>query len=796
MNFGNASWKIALAHPWSVWVIGGLLLGFGWLVMGLYQRERSLPSVAARLFLFGLRLVLLGLLMVLLMEPVLTEERYDPARTLVALFLDDSQSMSLQDLKDDGIWRNEVRAWAEAAGKGKSGQEGESRLSMARQALGAAAEEALPSLLDSCRVEFYTLSEKPRLHQTLVPSDPKGEKQEEASGRDPLLLEVVSPEGRVTHIGRSFQQVLTDLKGRGLAAAVLVSDGRVTAPEEVSWEEAGVPVYTVGVGSPEGIRDLRLGRLEMRDVVLLNDTVGAAVTLESTGMEGAAVEVRFMKGDEVVESRDLVLEGSEPKRLFFSHKADAVGRFEYAVEVEGGGDEVFPENNRVARSVEVLDEKIKVLYLEGPARWEYVYLKNALRRDPAVKAEYMLFEADRHYYSEGEELLREFPSSREKFMESYDVVVVGDFEEGVLTEEQMRWIADFVKEFHGGILFIAGSRHGAPQTFDGTPLEPLLPVLLHEDEEVLKRTQHLVRPYGWRFTSEGAEHPVMQLADDSEENERTWKELPGFFWHYPVHRVAPAALTLLERRPEGALPEGGAEDGDPLLLVRFTGHGRAAFMATDEVWRWRKEKDDRLTYRFWSQLIRFLSHNRFYAKDRRFALHTTPERTAFLGGEVFLKGTVLDEKMEPTLDETAALLVSRGEEELGKVELVRDPSARGSYIGSWHPPEAGGYVLRLEPETVALGEEAGRIALEVVPPVLEFEDVRSDREYLKSIASRTGGRYGSIGDLSGILRELPALFSKVAVRETRPLGHHPALYFLFVGILTLEWMLRRRWRAL
>jgi hypothetical protein len=63
-----------------------------------------------------------------------------------------------------------------------------------------------------------------------------------------------------------------------------------------------------------------------------------------------------------------------------------------------------------------------------------------------------------------------------------------------------------------------------------------------------------------------------------------------------------------------------------------------------------------------------------------------------------------------------------------------------------------------------------------------------DRNRLRSLAERTGGRYLERPDLPGL--ELPAGGS---YRETRRLSFdHPLVYVIVFLLLALDWVLRRR----
>lgn len=53
--------------------------------------------------------------------------------------------------------------------------------------------------------------------------------------------------------------------------------------------------------------------------------------------------------------------------------------------------DVRPDNDRRTVSVQVSEDKAAVLLVDGEARWEFRYLRNALTRDPQVKVEAVVF---------------------------------------------------------------------------------------------------------------------------------------------------------------------------------------------------------------------------------------------------------------------------------------------------------------------------------------------------------------------------------------------------------------------
>ena len=91
-----------------------------------------------------------------------------------------------------------------------------------------------------------------------------------------------------------------------------------------------------------------------------------------------------------VARRSVRLEGGlQFEDIFFNVDVHEKGAAQVEVAIEPFDDEATAENNRVERSVRVVNEKINVLCIEGSARWEFRYLRAMLKRDPRINATFI-----------------------------------------------------------------------------------------------------------------------------------------------------------------------------------------------------------------------------------------------------------------------------------------------------------------------------------------------------------------------------------------------------------------------
>jgi hypothetical protein len=123
----------------------------------------------------------------------------------------------------------------------------------------------------------------------------------------------------------------------------------------------------------------------------------------------------------------------------------------------------------------------RVLYIEGPPRYEFRYLKTLLERESAedksnktIDLRVVLLSADDDFAKEDKSALVEIPPRRELF--DYDVLILGDVDpQDPKINNRLQDLADFVLERGGGFLMIAGENF-SPHAYKDTALGAVLPI--------------------------------------------------------------------------------------------------------------------------------------------------------------------------------------------------------------------------------------------------------------------------------------------------------------------------------
>lgn len=790
-------------EPWVIFllIVPGVLLTVWWL----YRRETQRMAGWRRWPLIALRVAVILALIGFLFEPMYVRERVKTENSYLLVLVDESYSMSISDQYEDPDFQEAIARVA-----GPTFGNDSTRLDLLRAILSNSQLDLITKLRQKANVrivgfakELRPIADLPRL------TDSDGPPAD-------LDLSDLEATGNVTEIGESVYESVNELRGEKVSGVLLLSDGRDTGakltPEKAADRLARrkIPIYSVGIGNAEEPKDIRLYGLDVAEVVLENDRVPVDFTVVSKGYVGRIpVELKLIREGQTdappIQKFIRLEETDEPQNHRVDFTPRSRGKFTLRVEIPEQEGERIAINNFDEAPMEVIADKIKVLYVEGPPRYEYRYLKHALIRDPTMETQILLTSADSEYLqpsSPGIRPLSAFPRSREELFK-YHLVILGDVSPDFFTEDQKEWLVEFVDDIGGGIVFISGTWY-MPHKYQGDEtLKDLFPVVLEEQASFYD--EGAFRNEFWvKLTPEGESHPTMQFVPDPQQNRDHWERrgslsirLPGFYWFRKVRSLKPGAISLANHETERHPSKGPR----PIFALQPFGRGRTFIALTDETWRWRRGVGNAYFYRFWGQVLRYTSAGRLAAKKQRFAV-STDALEYVLESKVNVLARVLDDKFKALQDNDP---------------LDENPLEYPVFVQRVDPPEPERRELTatqilarpeffeavLDADTLGTfkawieyrGEEVASSSYRVVVPQLEYREPRMDRPRLRDLAERSGGEFFEIDELNAIPEKIEAYEKEIAVpAESRSLWDTDQMLLLVVALLTLEWVLRKLFR--
>ena len=771
-------------------VISAFVAAFA-LTVFLYRRRQGL-SFGFRMTLAFLRLLALCLIVAVLFEPTATVKQTHTEKRRLPVLVDVSQSMSVKDQRKrsedigeaavalgilplsstpEDVKRNAVSL----NGKQREAIASASRLDLATSLLSNSAEEMLGSITEDLDVSYHAFGET---LQRLGEGD-SGIKKSLAA------LQSDSPE---TSIGKALEALAKTERDAPLAGVVLVSDGldtfsRRTESVVRDLGTRGIPVYTVpvGIADPD---DVSIRNVIMQDVAFTGDKVPVRVQLQSKGYEKRTADLTVSLNGRGVARQSVSFEGGlQFEEIFFNVDVAERGSARIGIEIEAFSDEATSANNLVERSVRVVNEKINVLCIEGSARWEFRYLRAMLKRDPRINATFIGTRSQPELAQSSSEYIAAFPEDREEAF-TYDLVILGDVDSAFFSTEAFLRLEELVRERGGSLLMLCGARF-APASYAGTPVERMLPIKFDPDAE-WEDIDESVYPV---LTPEGRSSLVMTLETDRDENDLVWSRVAPLDRVPPLLAPRPGATVLAELSDTQS-----RADRYPLVAWQRYGTGKCMMMATDRLWLLRFKTGDKYHWRVWSQCVQFLTLSRLMGEHKRIRLET--DRATYpVDGRVMLYANLLDNDYEPLIQPgfeigVSALDTDGTAGDPQRVTLRPDKSNPGLYEGYFSPSNEGGYRVEANPSDRPLSNSI-EFQVADIRPELVNTDMQID--HLRRIAELSGGEILSALEL----QKLPALLNRephtTTVRTDRPLWDNSLVALVLVGLLGIEWILRRKY---
>jgi hypothetical protein len=793
----NESLVLRSAPPsWVVWlVIVPAIVGFAWYSYRL-SGDAS-PLVRRLLVLF--RALALGFVALMLMNPSRETQLVEKQKTLAVVLFDVSASME----RKDGYETSPELAEGLAAAAGL--KEGERVADLTRL-------ELVQRTLDRPEAKF--LDELAAAHDLRVYAFGEGLQS------SPPLAELKAKD-RVTALGAAIERVLEEpeVKSRAVGGIIVISDGKNTAgslPEAAAEAAARrkIRVHCVGVGDPRALRDVELVTLRGDNVVLLDDEIVLDLKVRNRGFETQPVEVTLAdaKDGSVFHRETKTLLKSEEDQLFHvRYRPVKEGDQQWKVEVRPLPGEHSTENNAKTHEVRVRRNRLRVLYVDKVPRWDYRKLKNFLVRGyESFEAQCLLISAEAAFIqeaSEGMPPLSEFPTD-EKALFKYDVVILGDVDpldldgfsaqKGKVLESLRRFV-----ENGGGLAMLAGENF-APQAYKDTPLEDVLPIVI-DPTDVGAGKRDIGETYKPKLTALGRAHPVLALTGDLEQNAALWERaegplrdgdldvpaLDGWYWFARVRKEKPGARALLSH------PTERNEQGPYVLMAAGAfGDGPVFYCGTDEMWRWFRGHGPKYAHQFWGNLVRWLGRTKLYAGDKRYQLAVN--RSAFeVGDRITLTAYVKDKDYRRSAKPEQEIVLKSPSALNPERRILLKRVEDGVFERSMVAQDVGDYQAWILPEDGVSDERISPVSFAVRLSDVERREPILDETALKAIAQKTDGVYVRLPEIRSLQKNLGAETVEIPRRrEFRDLRQDGRLPAVLLALLTIEWLLRKRFRYL
>ena len=728
---------IVLEHTFPLWAL--VLIITTALVIGLFTAWRFLRRRVVNLVLvFFYILVLAGMAWCMLLPGIRnTFTQVRKPRFIVAL--DTSQSMALT-----------------------SSPEVPSRWKVAQEAL---KRPWFSVLAGGCEVEFF-------------PFDI------ELSENTPISeAGSLKPVGAATRLRQALKKIAEHSAGLNVAGMLLLSDGMDTGEALDDW--AGIsqpfPVYTLRLEPPGGWKqdpDVRIDAVTTSRRVTLGWKSELKVKVSGQGTRGVSVAVQLYENGVLLKEIPTQIpdEGGE-REVTFELEHPKMGTFQYRVFVPPLSGEKNKEDNEQMLSVEVVDAKNRLLYLEGVPRWEYKYVRRMLLAERQISPIIFFTGPDGAPHG-GTPVGNVTADMTSQQLAYFKIIMLGNIDAKELGTARAKNLVKFVEE-GGSLILLGGAKGWSAGGVAETDLGKILPV-----RGVDVKTLEGEKPYPVKLSEAARGHPA--FAGDA----AFWQNIPPVLSLFTGFTLSPGAETLVTAEtPLGS---------QPVVATQRFGQGKVTAILTDSLWRWQLGPEAgraRPYERFWTQLISWLLPRQealdgmrleFFADRDQICLGESIELNARFGTENAPKPDGVEAKITlPDKREVPYRMTP---------QLVSLPSGKSfpGFTVSFAATQPGLYNVSGSANVKGQTYTCEPFSFYVKPHSPETVPRPAKVEVLQAISAASGGRFfESIDELNDNLSKLQFHTSEQKLSDYRTLWREWPSVILLMTLLAACWGLRK-----
>ena len=810
-----------MPQSWGVFVLVAIIIGVTWFSFYIYRREAGNARPWAKRGLASLRILAFVLVILTLLGPSVVFTKTRILRPMISIARDASLSMTTTD-----PYLDNRSATAAAQVLGMEVQELRAtrppRSSVVDAVFNNNDRELLRGLEQRGRLQLIDFSDKPAQPKRLTdrsattPAEAANAGEAESAGAtNPLRLSDLVPGGTGTDVAAALEESIAE---KLMAAVVLTTDGQHNAESSLDAiasesRERDIPVFIIGVGDAQKPRNLRVTDLYVDPQVWKGDPFELEALLIARGAGTASVSVEFVEivtppggGDpqeKVLENRDVAIDPNledQQVRLTFKHTSEETGTRSYTVRAKPLDNESDLKDNapQAPAKVKILDNQAKVLLVAGSANWEFRSVQVLLTREKTVDLSCWLQNLDQGREQQGNSRILSLPATKEELF-AYDVILLVDPNPRELDPSWMALLKEFVSERSGGLLFMPGPVFGPSfiTSIHAKAMEELIPARIDEmaATAAVVDTQAYEREWPLQVVAANVDQPIMRFYPDSQQTLEKWKALPGIYWSFPATGSKPAARTLIEHS-DPTLRTGNVER--PLLVTGKYGAGRTVYAGFEGTWLWRQSgREAEFFKRFWIQTVRYLVEGRSLGGKRRGTIESDKPKYQ-IGERVLLTAKLQTADYQPVTDkEVQARLEIPGGEPKEIIFTTPEGEDPGTFQVSVPATTPGAHSVNI----TLPGDDSGPAEINadytVTLPLRETLQTHLDRPSLINLATSTGGQYFDANQASDLLMAIPDRTRKLEIQSTpEPLWDTKRMLILFVTLLSIEWLLRKRFKLI
>lgn len=555
---------------------------------------------------------------------------------------------------------------------------------------------------------------------------------------------------KITDFSNLLEELYTKYSNRNLGAVIIASDGLYNKGMNplYSFKKLDVPIYTIALGDTTIKRDVLIKEVIHNRLAYLGNKFPIKITIEGRQSQGERVQVKVSKKGSILFNKTVDINTNFQNNSFdIILDAKAVGLQRYTVTVSQIENEVTYANNRKDIFIDVLDNRQKILILSNSPHPDIAALKGSIESN--------------ENYEVTSKLSKDFKGKIEDFslVVFHQIPNVEGKSLGLVTEALDNNIPS---------LFVAGIQ------MDFTKFNSLnLGFSFNQTNGNYNETN---AHFNTGFTS-------FTLSDESKRMVRRYPPLSMPFGQFDFS--SGVSSVVFQR-------VGTIETEKPLMAFNKINDDKIGLIAAEGIWRWKNfcylENNSHDAF---NELI--LKQVQFLAAKEDKSQFRVSSGSNFLENEpLIFNGEVYNESYELINDPDVSMQISDEEGNEFNFEFSKYNDRYRLEAGSL--PVGNYYYVAKTRQGGKNLKETGEFSVSAIQ--LEQLNTQADHHLLYKFAEENGGEMLMPSELDQ-LTLLIANNNRVHAtsyesKKLSDLINIPWILFIILGLLSLEWLLRKR----
>lgn len=564
-----------------------------------------------------------------------------------------------------------------------------------------------------------------------------------------------------------FSSVLNKSKeNKNISSIVIVSDGINNDGQayEEEFSSLSSPIYTIGIGDTSSFNDLKVNTIRSNEVIYINKLTEMECIINNENLYSETATVQLFDNDNLIETQNISLANNGINRVRFPYTATEEGEHKITIFVSSGFEEKNKLNNRKSTVINVLATKKKITIIAGSPNPDLSIITNSVIGNEDYDVASIIELSANKYYLQNQNL---------QVIEEADIVFFIGFPSKNSNHNFLTQV-DKILTKNATPIFIQFAN-----SLDIINLEKyfnkLLPFSVSSPQEKYEETQ--VKSV---FTLDG-------LLGSGNNILASWDNLPPVYIN---------KSTIIPSIPSAVLLKSNSKSEDPVVFTNQRGTRKSIVITASNIWRWKltaPEKDYNLFDNFISNSIKWLSLN----VEKKLFNVKTEKKSYKIGEQIIFSGNLFNELYEPIIDGAINLEVYNSSI---NEKYTLNNIGNGLYEVEVKLSTPGKYQYRATTNNNSELFRSVAGVLNIEPAEIELIERKMNKKYLKSLATKTGGRYLNIDQATSLvdlinLNYINTIKYKKSDKELR-LSSLDIILIIVVLLFSIEWILRKFFRMI